>query len=667
MSYEGRKYLVPSSLLASQTRKVGGKVRRKKLNHRPNLTYLELRERQQTQAATGTSKQTIANRMTALAHFMRANHLQVEDPVGAELRAYYPKAIEQLKVNLKGQGKSDRAISNICSSIARFKEAVVEYDTDVALATHAQPPFTRLIRTVMKDLSARKVAREAGVSPYLLYGWLNGKWPRPGSAPSLRRLEVFFGLDRDSLQSLAGVRGGVREKPLMTEAPNNNYRASLGARSKDVYWFSTEDEGFRKQWRALLEYKTAALTELERSSNGRWSFCPANTRKETKKNWWRFLDGKEVSSAASGWARTASYLGYLSLHRDKGGQGIRSDDVKTLAWFAVPDFLDGYLQFMKNRSGGIHTGATHEFLALVKWLTQPKLGYLYQQPGFQKTLPVDYQNKAWHEMCARQYEQAGKLQRVYKSEIAVGRDPFCPIRHLIESEQPMEQMADMIERMRRDRPVGGGEFKEAVWSRNVFIIKLLLSNPLRLRNIACLKWFGPGRGPGEEETLYQRDDGSWWIYVPKRFLKNRSSGSEIRDYHAPVHASVWPDLERYLFKHRAVLMRCPTDYVILTSSLGPRSVTNAEQLIEHRPYYDVSRLVSDLTARYLWRTGGIGAHAFRHIVATSILKAPGGDIKTAALVLNDRETTVEKHYAGLRSADGSNRMAELLEKSFSRM
>ncbi len=292
------------------------------MNHRPNLTYLELRERQQTQAATGTSKQTIANRMTALAHFMRANHLQVEDTVGAELRAYYPKAIEQLKVNLKGQGKSDRAISNICSSIARFKEAVVEYDTDVALATDAQPPFTRLIRTVMKDLSARKVAREAGVSPYLLYGWLNGKWPRPGSAPSLRRLEVFFGLDRDSLQSLAGVRGGVREKPLMTEAPNNNYRASLGARSKDVYWFSTEDEGFRKQWRALLEYKTAALTELERSSNGRWSFCPANTRKETKKIGGVFWMAKKCHQPqADGLAQLAIWATFRNLKK-KGGKGF---------------------------------------------------------------------------------------------------------------------------------------------------------------------------------------------------------------------------------------------------------------------------------------------------------------------------------------------------------
>ena len=163
------------------------------MNHRPNLTYQQLRERQEAQATTGTSKQTIANRLTALNHFMRANHLQAGDPVGAELRIYYPKAVERLKVSLKEQGKSDRAISNICSSITRFKETVVEYDTEIALSTDAHPPFTRLIRAILKDQPIRKVARETGISAGLLYGWLKGKWPRPSSATSLRRLEVFSG------------------------------------------------------------------------------------------------------------------------------------------------------------------------------------------------------------------------------------------------------------------------------------------------------------------------------------------------------------------------------------------------------------------------------------------------------------------------------------------
>lgn len=49
---------------------------------------------------------------------------------------------------------------------------------------------------------------------------------------------------------------------------------------------------------------------------------------------------------------------------------------------------------------------------------------------------------------------------------------------------------------------------------------------------------------------------------------------------------------------------------------------------------------------------------FRHIVATAILKASGGDFKTAALVLYDRVATVEKHYAFLTANEGGERMSE---------
>lgn len=82
---------------------------------------------------------------------------------------------------------------------------------------------------------------------------------------------------------------------------------------------------------------------------------------------------------------------------------------------------------------------------------------------------------------------------------------------------------------------------------------------------------------------------------------------------------------------------------------------------------EMSKHIHELTRRYLWKSDGIGTHAFRHLVATANLKAPTGDIKTAALVLNDRETTVEMRYAGLRSGDGLVRMGELLGKSLNRM
>lgn len=58
--------------------------------------------------------------------------------------------------------------------------------------------------------------------------------------------------------------------------------------------------------------------------------------------------------------------------------------------------------------------------------------------------------------------------------------------------------------------------------------------------------------------------------------------------------------------------------------------------------------------------------AFRHIVATAILKASPNDWQTAALVLHDRVETVQKHYAHLQSADGTRRLHSLFEQTFAR-
>ena len=637
----------------------------------PRLTYKMLREQQQRHAVTGLiKKQTAANRLTALNLFLRANQLHEDDVVASELRATYPQAIQTFVDTLRAENRTDRSISNIRSALTCFKEAVTGFDTELALSEGDIPPFTKAVRAVMADHAVKRVGKQCGIPSDMLYGWLNGKWPRVSSLKYIRRLESFFALERDSIAALAGIKGNLREEPRVGAAHSIEYREALSGRSQSPYWLVTsENSTLGLQWTELLDYKTAAAPTLERTSRGRWSFAPLEVTVRTQKNWWAFLRGREVPSARMAWARTASFLGWLALPKGQGGREIPTSELQTLAWFVVPGLLNDYLEWMKARAGGKHTGTTQEFLAMVRWLCRPEVGYLYQCPHLQATLPTEYRAQEWHDMCVKQFKYAGQLTQAYQSEIAPGRDPFQPLEQLIEVPEPMEFMADMVERMRRDRPIGKCKKAEAVWARDIFVIKLLLSNPIRLRNLACLKWYGikGSRGSMDDGVLYQRNDGSWWIYIPKRLLKNRASSKSIRDYHAPVHPSVWRDLERYLFTQRPVLLREPTDLVILTKSLGPKSPTTGNADRSHRPYTEIGRTIFRLTRRYLWKSDGIGPHAFRHIVATSILKADGGDIKTAAMVLNDKETTVEKHYSGLRSADGNERMAVLLDKSFSRM
>jgi len=656
---------------------MAAKVRSKTLHSQP-LTYSALLESQNQKVALGKlNSQTAANRATALRLFLRANHLQESDIVGSEMRTHFPDAVRKFATYLRDQGKTPRSISNTRSALTALHQDVVQHDTVVALAREQATPFQKTIRNVMEGHPVKRVARQAGISADILYGWLAGKVPRASNAKLIRRLETFFGLERESLVSLAGIKDGIRPREQVGVPPQITYRETLGQRSGNQYYLVVPlDSPLRAQWIDLMRYKTAKVPALRRSPAGRWTLAPLEVKRETVATWYEFLDGVEVSSAKSAWMKVASYLGWMALRPGYGGPGLREQDLQTLAWFAVPDYLEAYLEWMKRRCGNKHSRGVLTFFGLLGWMLRPGDGYLYQIPSLRETLPAEFRKDTWENMCSRQYDYCVKLKQALEQEVQVSRDPFAPLQPVLDLPEPLEALADMVQRMRMDRPVGN-EIAEALWARDIFLVKLLASNPLRLRNMATLTWTEKnvdGHKPSNVGSLYQRGDGTWWIFVPKHLLKNRRSSGAIRDYDSPVHDSVWPDLERYLFKHRPKLIRWLTELVFLTKTRDPDALTKKygreakkSGPREHRPYIEMSKHLYQLTKKYLWKCNGIGTHAFRHLIATSILKSDGGDYKTAALVLNDREITVEKHYSGLRSGDGATRMGMLLDKSFRRM
>lgn len=654
--YKISRYFVPASITASQTSKSRRWRARRCKMHTP-LTYRTLFEEQErTVLLENKSRQTAANRATALRAFMRANGLQMDDVVGDELRMRHPEALERFMETLRADGRSQRSITNTRCALRPWKEAVVEYDTIRALEADQPTPFARAIGGIMKGHPTKRVARLAGIPSDMLYGWLQGKTPRVSSYKFILRLEAFFGLDPQSLVQTSGIKlVGKRREPVGGSPAPIEYRDRTGRLTRICYAVKPgPGSPLRQQWKELMEYKTAAVAKYKRTKRGRWRISPCPLTARTDANWWAFLDGREVASAKMIWSKTASFLGWLRLSREAGGMQIPEDQVETIAWLAIPDFLERFMDWMMERAGVRNQGQM-QFLATIASLVRPRFGYLRQRPELQRTLPAQYQDEQWEQLCDRQFELVEQLVSAYHGEIGVSRNSFDPIRSVIDLPQPMDAVADMVQRMRADRPVGKHARYEAVWARNLVLIKLLASNALRRRNLAHLTWRADNTG-----HLYQKEDRSWWIHIPRQQFKNTCGAAGDFDYDSPVHPSAWADIEKYLFVHRKMMMRGPTDLVFLT-------LEDRRSAGKNRPWLEMSATVSALTNRYLLRSPGIGPHAFRHIVATSILKADGGDHKTAAKVLNDRVSTVEKHYAGLRSADGAVRMAELLDGPFSRM
>lgn len=653
--YKVCRYFTPASLTASQTAENKGARARKKKMEAP-LTYKILIENQERKVLLeNINPQTAANRATALRGFLKANGLVVDDIVGDEMRIHHPEAMERFIRNLQDDNKSPRAISNTRSAFKSWKESVVEYDTIQAINAEKPTPFVQIITSLLKDLLPTRVAKAAGIPKDMLFGWLRGKIPRSSNCKYILRLEVYFALEQYSLVQLSGMKlKGIRKEPLGGKPAPIEYRNVLGKLTSITFALKPDhDSPLREQWKDFLAYKTAAKPKYKRTKLGKWRISPCPLTCETEKTWWAFFEGREVASAKFFWTKLTGYLGWLNSSVDAGGKGIPAKQLQTLAWLVVPDYVEAFMDWTKDRIGARNRGAI-QFLAMIAAVVRPRHGYLRQRPELAATLPSEYRHMEWEELCDKQFDLVEYLMDSYTDELEVSRDSFEPIKHLMQMPQPMHALADMIQRMRADRPIGSPRL-EAVWSRDLVLIKLLISNPLRRRNLAHMTWRADNTG-----DLYQRVDKSWWIKISKRKFKNSNGAAGQRDYDSPVHPSAWPDIEKYLLIHRPRLLSSPSDLVFLTSK-------NAQNNKKHVPWADLSKRVTELTIKYLPQCLGIGSHAFRHLVATSILKADGGDLKTAALVLNDRVTTVERHYAWLQSGDGAKRMAELLDSSFKRM
>ena len=672
---EIRRYFVPSSLLASQTTKSTAQVRKRKM--KPELlTYIKLIESQQKLVNVGQlNPRTFANRATALRHFMRANHVQNDDVVGMEMRPHYPLALGRLVELLRSEDRGDRDVSNTKAAVSPWKLLVVEHDNQVAYALDAPTPFRELVKSCTTGLSLVKLSREAGIPVDMVTGWLKGKNPRLSNIGYLRRFESFFGLERDSLVSLTGFSNAMKARVVAGLPVQVDFRKHQRERVKDTYYIKVPPTSpLRAQWLDFMKYKTAPAPLLERGGRARWTFSALTSKLETPHLWHCFQDGLYVPTAKATYTKIASYLGWLSLPTEEGGMGLPEESTHTLAWLAVPDFIEKYLDWMKKRSAGARTTSAIQFLATVGSLTRTD-GYLSQQDWFLKTLPQQYHDQNWGSLCQKQWRYSVRLMNAFTPEVTHSRDSFAPIRHILDLPQPMEAIADMICRMRAERPISCASL-EAIWARDLFLVKLMVSNPLRLSNIACLEWRidnVDGNHPRDKCSLYQRTDKSWWIFIPKACLKNRG-GKLTKYYDSPVHETVWKGLERYVLKHRNVLLQWPSDLVFISRG---RNIEREARVKGgrykkppqtcHRPFMELSGRLFALTRMYLWKCDGIHSHAFRHIVATSILKTDGGDIKTAALVLHDCEATVQKHYSGMQSGDGAKRMGVLLGSTFARM
>lgn len=616
------------------------------------LTYGRLREAMgEKMQAEHKPPQSLDNLNGAMKAFQDFFGMRDIDVVGSELRVAYYKTMASHVDALKSLGRNDSYIANRKSYMGAWHKLVISIDREIALKEGALSPFQEAIaELVVKAGSQRALGKEAGVSVATLRRWGNGSRASIRTLPSVRRIERFFGLTDGTLVELAFSEKQL-SGPLNLQKAPIAYRERLKSLTKDKYILYDVIDSLKREWQDLMHYKTSIRSGTKARNNaGKWRVTDSKGGPTQEKAWYAYIRGQYVPTAGIAWTRVAAYLGWLQLPRFLGGMQLEPEQAQTLAWLVRDDLIEHYLDWKIQRSGDVVHSGIEEFPRFVSGLVNAKTGYLKLTPTLSSSI-VLVGGATWNEQCEQCFRGMKELKQHYGALVKSSRDPFEPIQTILSLVNPLDAVADMTFRMTADRPLTNGTH-EAVWARDLALIKLLMSNPLRIKNLQELTWRADNSG-----QLYQQPDGSWHIKIDRKYFKNHQGAAKERDYHNPVDPMVWPILQQYLSIHRPRLLAGrDSDYVFVSQEVQDGD----------RPWTRMNRRVFTLTARYLWGCPGVGPHAFRHIVATAILKNSPNDWQTAALVLHDKVETVQKHYAHLRSADGARRMHTLFEKTFAR-
>lgn len=633
---------------------------RKKIMEPSKLNYQALEEfqRQRIERGDGPAASSLPNLTSALKAFVQQQNLTATSHVGSALRASFYKILRKHIGALESDGRSKEYIANRKILLGQWRSCVIAYDQQCAAVYKLPHPFQLALQNIIAQGVSRKgLARRSGVPLATLKRWIGGSLPNAASIKYIPRLERMMGLDVGTLADLIPGAMPASKKVTPQQASVIPYRARLALALKTPYAVKEPTPRLRQEWKDFIQHKVGGLpvtqllnddawdttvAELQRGGRGRWRTRPAAESQLRATRWYAVHEGRHCPTAGIQWVMVAQFSGWLMLGKSAGGQGMSAESAQTIANLARLTLVDAYVKWRVERAGGhVHTGIA-VFLKMVAAVCNPKTGYLTQSGHLFAAETDAGTDEAWRNRCKLAYTAARHLQDKLANQTSQSRNAREPIQAILDLPNPLDAIADMVTRMTVAKPFTNGS-RGAIWARDKLFVKLLTSNPLRVSNFRLMTYRADNTG-----HLRQDSHGAWSIFVSKHELKNENGAAKDRDYHMPVRREVWGDIEEYLSHYRPMLLKSQSERVFIAERTGCEFSEEA-----------MSRRFFALTKKHLHGCPGVGPHAMRHLVATSILKASPNDWSTAAWALHDHEDTVRKNYAHLAVGD----VARWLEKS----
>lgn len=615
----------------------------------------------------------IGNFTTAIKFFLEAQSITEESLVGDELGDEFEAKIKvyiEFEIN---RGIKDDTYKPRVSKIKTVKRFAYQNFAPVLALQTLPKSFGRRLRSLIvaagHNVTSFWRTLPAGSIPLgTLEAWCREKClPRKKRRRAIKVIEEALDIPEGTLRLPLYLRR-VWERKVKSGDYSNKIRAAI------LKPYVKHSGSFLEELEGLTSHKTLDIPSDDEDGD--------SDDEDGDYEWlWTMSEGGKLSSSDIAMRSTCSFMGFCVLPPDNSdpylkGKGIKEEDL-SLALLADKGLWKAYIRFMRLRSGlrirpsdpgalekfpahrlsadkkwvfhdvgGKYNGGTLYFLRLVSSLLRPGTGYLYLHPEFAEKLGPRMTAATWQEQCVKtrdavkkRYKKILKMKKVgNRNHYDFGRDPSENIKRILEQKRPLTVLQAMVKAMLEDiLPEYAPKLEMARQYRDVILVTLLCANPLRVHMFSIMEF---------DNHLVSRDDGSWWLKFKRGAFKNRKALKS--DYEVKVAEELWPLLDIYKKEFHPVLVGSSSSKFVFPVSFNTKGKKAGDQMSEN----SLSDVVEMMTELYIPGAEGFRPHAFRHIIATDIIKKdPRLGFFIAAKALHDKLETVEAQYSHLKTSE----------------
>ncbi len=613
-------------------------------------------------AKQGMGSQQVKNIASALRLWIRtlgfADSKAINDDFGVDFDRHFLMFSDDIAATLAVRTQRDRQEQIL--RWRRIAEAVLRHDV-------LPDTFGEALQFCIasSSMSIAAVARAIGLSAPAVRRWmLSEGLPGGSTVENVLRLEELFKLPKGTLISrVPQARRAWYARGLGKLNTSTSFTKTRRQQTAATSNYTPRFQGrIASQWEDLIRFKTDSLREGARARNT-WRTKPID-RVSQRVHPSSIVDGRVCATASVNWGMISSFLGWLSLE-NAGSPRIPAEEATTLAWLCQKDYVLQYAKWAMRRSDGRFHNGINVFIQVIESYLRPHSGFLWLNEAIADTLPPltlrrmlgaqsDGDAEAWQSFCTktrrelREFrERAADLHGIRRS-----RDPSERLAVVLNDEFPLRKLVDFVESVERNMPAPAHQRDYRAWLRDVVLCRLLLTNPLRIGQIAGMTFRADGTG-----NLIRIGAGRFRIQFAPEDFKNEK-GAANGPYNVEVDQKLGGWIDRYLNESRPYLYGADeSDRLLLATTKGPRKenihLRAAGMVADVAPKAEAfyTRLRT-LTSTYIDGCPGFGPHSFRHAIATDHLRRNPGDYLTVATLLHDKLETVLKNYSHLKVQDG---------------